>query len=100
MTKHYYNQTHSTEREYVEFDEGKTIKIFLCAPFAEVLPRSSNKKFYPQQPLLGKELNNFKSRGFPILFLFFLQIRSPRKNISYIKDNRTDLTVVVQNNNE
>ena len=73
LTKHYYNQTHSSEREYVEFDEGKTIKIFLCAPFAEILPRSSNKKIHPQQPLLGKELNNFESRCARILFLLFFK---------------------------
>ena len=29
--------------DHVEFDEGKTIKIFLCAPYAEVLHRSASK---------------------------------------------------------
>ena len=53
LTKHYYNQTHSSEREYVEFDEGKTIKIFLCTPFEEVLPRSPNKIFLSTTTAVG-----------------------------------------------
>ena len=44
--------------DHVEFDEGKSLKIFLCAPYEEVLHRLANKSFSPQHVLLGKELKN------------------------------------------
>ena len=40
--------------DHVGFDEGKSIKIFLCAPYGEVLHRLANKSFSPQHALLGK----------------------------------------------